>query len=272
MSNKPVLQLGSSGEAVEELQRILIQQGFGFGQLVVSGLFDEITEDAVSYFQMTHINEHGEPLKVDGWAGENTWWALYHHSGEDQRNHFDSYVPKGIGESRTALLNAALSEHQLGVHEEPDGSNWGDGVVKYGGEPGWAWCCLFASWVAKQAFFGRYPLGAKFASCYQAWKQAEKLGLAKLEKPVPGDQFIMLYTNLAGQLTGTGHTGYVLAVSEDGQWINTVEGNAGNRVKIGKRPISQIYGFIDLCGDAESVGLWEVGLVGSVSTAGDTTR
>jgi hypothetical protein len=126
--------------------------------------------------------------------------------------------------------------------------------------------------VVKQAL-GRYPLGAKFASCYQAWKQAEKLGHAKKTTPLPGDQFIMLYTNSSGQMTGTGHTGYVLAVSEDGRWINTVEGNAGNRVKIGKRLVSQMYGFIDLCGDTASLTDWQVGLVGSAaSTAGDTTR
>ena len=272
MNNKPVLRLGSTGESVEELQHILIQQGYGFGQLVVNGLYDEVTEDAVGYFQMTHIGEDGESLEIDGWVGKNTWWALYNHSGVSQRNYFDLYIPDDIGESRNALLKVALFEHQFGVHEEPNGSNWGDGVIKYGGEPGWAWCCLFTSWVANQAFNG-YPLNAKFASCYQAWKQAVKLGFTKMSNPVPGDQFMMLYTNSAGQLKGTGHTGYVLAVSEDGKWINTVEGNAGNRVKIGKRLVSQMYGFINFFGDAGSLGQWKVGLVGNApSTVNDGTR
>lgn len=268
--SRPLLRLGSSGPDVKVVQNILLQHGFGFGQLVANGRFDEITEDAVSYFQMTHIDQGGEPLEVDGVVGRDTWWALENPSGEMQRNDYEGTIPDGIVGVRAAVLRQALDEHALGVCEEPDGTNWGDGVVKYGGQPGWAWCCLFASWCEKQVL-GEYPLGAKMASCYQAWQAAKALGLTKPD-PVPGDQFIMLYTNSAGQLTGTGHTGFVLAVSEDGQWINTVEGNAGNRVKIGKRPVSQMYGFIDLCGDADQLGDWGRGLVGTTSTANDATR
>ncbi len=65
----------------------------GFGQLVVNGHFDEVTEDAVSYFQMTHVDENGEPLDVDGQVGPNTWWALYNPSGELQRNHYEGVIP-----------------------------------------------------------------------------------------------------------------------------------------------------------------------------------
>jgi hypothetical protein len=42
----------------------------------------------------------------------------------------------------------ARAEHQAGVHEDPDGSNWGDGVIKYleeGGSPADFWCCFFWS-------------------------------------------------------------------------------------------------------------------------------
>jgi len=268
--SKPLLKLGATGLDVRTMQAILIQQGFGFGQLVVNGRFDEITEDAVSYFQMTHVNEQGEALDIDGEVGDDTWWALENPSGDAQRNNYVGTIPEGITGARADVLRQALDEHALGVREEPDGANWGDGVVKYGGQPGWAWCCLFASWCEKQAL-GEYPLDAKFASCFQAWQAAKKLGFTTPD-PAPGDQFIMLYKNSAGQLTGTGHTGFVLAVSEDGQWINTVEGNAGNRVKIGKRPVSQMYGFINFYGDADQLGDWSRGLVGTVSTAEDGTR
>jgi hypothetical protein len=46
---------------------------------------------------------------------------------------------------------------------------------------------------------------------------------------------------------GRGHIGFVLRISHDGAQINTVEGNCGNRVKLGLRDLSdpEIVGFID---------------------------
>jgi len=271
--SKPLLRLGSSGEDVLEVERILIDQGYGFGELIDDGDFDEFLEDCVTYFQMTHVKEDGEALDVDGVVGNDTWWALYNHSGAPQRNYYEPYIPQGIGGNREVILKLALAEHGIGVKEEPNGSNWGDGVIKYGGQPGWAWCCLFASWVIKHAMTG-YPLGKRFASCYRNWQAANEAGFTKRGNPIPGDQFIMLYTNSKGHLNGKGHTGFVLAVSEDGEWINTIEGNAGNRVKVGKRPTSQIYGYIDWYGRMnEDLPVdWKRGLVGASSTAADTTR
>lgn len=60
---RPVLRLGSSGEAVAELQRKL-------GGLKVTGVFGEPTDKRVRVFQA----QHG--LKVDGVVGELTWGAL----------------------------------------------------------------------------------------------------------------------------------------------------------------------------------------------------
>lgn len=269
--SKPLLKVGSQGDVVEKLEQILIDQGYGFNELLVDGYFDEFVEDCVAYFQMTHVGLEGESLGVDGVVGKNTWWALYNHNGGPQRNYYEPYISEGVEGAREAVLKVALAEHGIGVKEEPNGANWGDGVIKYGGNPGWAWCCLFVSWVVKHGM-GFYPCERKFASCARNWEAAEKFSFTKKDNPIPGDQFVMLYTNSAGHLNGKGHTGFVLAVSEDGQWINTVEGNAGNRVKIGKRPISQIYGYISWYAMHDTSNEWARGLVNVSSTAGDTIR
>ena len=49
----------------------------------------------------------------------------------------------------------------------------------------------------------------------------------------------------------TGHISFVLQLACDAKSYNTVEGNCGNRVKIGRRNLddSQLRGFIDIIGD-----------------------
>ena len=89
---------------------------------------------------------------------------------------------------------------------------------------------------------GEYLLGKKLGSAWKHYKAAKKLHLWCDKKdggPVPGDIFVMLYRDENGKLTFRGHVGFVLRVSEDGKTINTIEGNAGNRVKVGKRNVSQ---------------------------------
>jgi hypothetical protein len=49
----------------------------------------------------------------------------------------------------------------------------------------------------------------------------------------------------------TGHIGFVLQVANDGNSYNTVEGNCGNRIKIGRRDMGDplLRGFINIIGD-----------------------
>jgi len=56
--------------------------------------------------------------------------------------------------------------------------------------------------------------------------------------------------------------------------INTVEGNSGDRVKLGKRSLSDpaILGFINNVGPDEQPTGWDSGLVSAKDTGGTRTR
>ena len=66
---KPVLQLGSVGTAVLELQKLLTHRGIYTGP--IGGYFDRSVHDAVLKFQNSVF------LKEDGIVGSLTWQALY---------------------------------------------------------------------------------------------------------------------------------------------------------------------------------------------------
>jgi hypothetical protein len=264
----PTLQRGNKDPMVRWIKIRLWDQGFfRYKNLQPAPRFNENftkeLEDAVAYFQQTHLGPDGTPLVVSGIVGTPTFWALEHPTGPKQKsglgpNHHTRImnIPDGIGYQRAALLRCALE--QYGIREQPNGSNRGTapkgGVDKF--LPGWQkekpgkgppWCCYFVSWVTHEVF-GRYPLGRNYGSCARAWAKAMELGMAYprvgddgvLFHPMPGDAFYMRHT------ATTGHFGLVYRVSEDGRVINTVEGNCANRVKIGGRDVDErIHGFID---------------------------
>ena len=245
----PTLKYGDKGNDVKVLQAILQSQGFFDGE--IAGNFLSKTLQSLQYFQQTHQGPDGQFLEVDGVVGPNTWWALENPVGDAQRSFIDPRIPDGICEARQNLLSTALNEHKIGVTELPGGSNWGDGVTKYlegiGPAP---WCCYFYSWVYHQVH-AAYPLDARHGHCLTFWKAAKKFEKAhdrKVYVPIPGDAFVMLYRSNKGTLTGSGHIGFVLSVSPDGKAFNTIEGNAGDRVKVGTRYMSQstLEGFINL--------------------------
>lgn len=66
--DRPVLQLGSEGAAVRELQAVLSLMGYYGGE--IDGRYQESTAIAVSMFQ------ESAGLPVDGVMGPNTWSAL----------------------------------------------------------------------------------------------------------------------------------------------------------------------------------------------------
>jgi len=271
----PVLKHGSRGDAVKLWQSLLRSQGSYSGR--VDGYFGSQTTSGTRYFQMTHIGPDGEPLEVDGIVGKNTWWAGENASGEPQRNHIKPRTPKGLPEGRKKVLEVAKEEHRKGTKEIPDGSNWGDGVTKIlkGLHPA-PWCCHFVWWVWKEVF-GSYLWGKRHGHCMTAWRVAKSKGCAfpkKKYSPIPGDFFLMLYKNKHGNYTGSGHIGFVLSVSPDGNSFNTIEGNSGNRVKVGKRKLSQstLVGFINPYGDADQDIKFDKVLLVADDTANSSTR
>ncbi|MBF2006735.1 peptidoglycan-binding protein [Chlorogloeopsis fritschii PCC 9212] len=68
-SNKPELRLGSNGEVVEELQKLLTRWGIYSG--TIDGNFDKVTEASVKEYQRRVF------LADDGVVAKQTWHALY---------------------------------------------------------------------------------------------------------------------------------------------------------------------------------------------------
>jgi hypothetical protein len=258
------LKVGSLGYGVGLLKLTLADQGF-WPKAHTGPEFTPKLKQAVEYFQSTHLGRDGEPLTVDGKVGDETRWALKHPTGKAQRSGIpNDQIPEGLSNDRRWLLEVALGEH--GIKEKPNGSNRGSGprggVDKY--LPAWckkedgkgpAWCCFCVSWVLYE-HFGYHPLGRRHGSCKKAWEAAKKQKMhIPIDRPgfssfrvMPGDAFVMLRRN------GTGHIGFVYRVCSTGQKINTIEGNCGNRVKIGRRDIykAPMHGFINFFGDAPS--------------------
>lgn len=271
----PLLFLGSVDAALGVLVERLRAQGFW--SVAPPSRFDTQLEAAVKHFQESHLGPDGVFLQVDGVVGERTWWALDNPSGAAQRSAILPSIPAGLGPKRTRILQVALDEHARGVAEDPDGSNRGPLLDKYlpewarTGARGPAWCCYFYSWVVKEAL-SVYPLGVPEGSCAKARVRAVRRGLwtpktVRRDRPLPGDAFVFDHGG------GHGHIGFVLRVSADGSQINTVEGNAGNRVKVGLRDLSEaaLVGFIDNV-PTESSTTFERGLSSLPRLAGETTR
>lgn len=259
-----VLRYGDSGEDVKVLQEALSEQGYFNAN--IGGNFKNLTRDALFWFQATHIGPSGLFLDADCEAGPNTWWALLNPSGDVQSQNIDPIIPSGLTEDRVKVLEVAIEEFKKGVHEIPDGSNWGPEIQKYGGAKGWAWCQLFVNWCCKQAF-GKYPTGiGNNPSTYATWQRAIKEGKFVESNPRPGDLMMMQYKNSKGQYSRKGHVGLVLRV--DGDWINCVEGNTKNQVDVTvrKKSNSKIVGWINVCGDQNDSFDYEKGILwGSVT-------
>lgn len=273
VAKEPYLREGMTHPAVARVKGILAAHGYWKGPVPASGnRFGPKLTEAVTYFQQTHINQHGKPCGVDGEIGPETWWALNHPSGLPQRSGIRAAIPAGLSEAREKVLRVALSQH--GVKEVPSGSNRGPKVDKYLPSfwlklPGPAWCCFFFSWCDLTAF-GRYSLGHREGSCRKAIERAKAKGIwvpsDRAGEPVPGDAFVMLYGK-------GGHIGWVLRGAPEE--FNTVEGNCGNRVKQGLRDWDErVVGFIDVCGDRAFVKTtdYERGVVAAESVGRDTTR
>lgn len=271
----PQLSYGDEGEFVLVLEQMLMRQGYFSGS--PDEKFLRLTRDAVRLFQMAHLGPDGEWLKPDSVVGPKTWWALHNPTGPAQRSWIEAPVPGGLPDYRQNLLELVCSEHQRGVREIPDGANWGDGVTKYLDGVGPApWCNYFVSWAFKE-ITGDYLYGYRQGHVLSQWQMSREHKHAHYKsrnyQPIPGDLFIMLYRNRGGDLTGSGHIGFVLRTdSEKGvAAFNTVEGNCGNRVKQGIRQLDQytLFGFINPWNDVGKFE-FESGLVSAQSVSGST--
>ncbi len=234
-------------EIVRAIQTKLNDRGFGI--LEVDGDFGQSTERAVRLFQSQTRDIQGIPLLVDGKLGPISWAALFVKSGivPPPEPQLDALLSK--------VLEIAAS--QVGVLEDPPGSNRGDQVEKYlasaGCSPGDPWCASFVYWcfneASKSLNLGN-PL-IKTGGCLDHWTRTKGKKISRINATnhpsliQPGFIFIMDHGG------GKGHTGIVKSVMDG--YIQTIEGNTnieGSREGLGvaelKRKINTISaGFID---------------------------
>jgi hypothetical protein len=183
------------------------------------------------------------------------------------QDHVSPLIPRGTTAMRSAVLSVALGE--VGTREAT-GKNDGP-VEKY--MPAWArgkrlpWCAWFVGWCWEQAL-GSHPYGQRYGGVWDLYRAALGKGDClelhapwPAQRPQPGDVFVMLSGDPGRR--SSGHTGFVLRVSEDGERVNTVEGNWRNQVGIATRPLSDMVTCINpysTVAEWSSVG-WERGLI-----------
>lgn len=134
-------------------------------------------------------------------------------------------VPWGVKVGQTGLS-------QVGVHEEPWGSNTGPMIREYQAAAGNAfyepWCACFVSWALKEnGYTGRVSA--------RAWDWADigtliSSGHANIDKAQEGD---IVPFNI-----GDGHVGIYL--SHTSSMVKTVDGNTSDQVAVRERPLSII--------------------------------
>lgn len=227
----------------------------GCGPLDVNGNFGKATTGAVKLFQARFTDADGVPLKVDGQVGSLTWEAL-----------FGRQSVVSVTEAPSALLGRALeiAISQIGVMEEPPGSNRGPQVDRYVRSVGlnpsgkFAWCAAFTYFCFDEASkeINRANPVIKTGGVMAHWNQAGTRGVPRITKDravnnpslvQPGHLFIISIGS-----KGLGHTGIVERV--DGGKLITIEGNTndgGSREGVGvfrraARKIADINrGYID---------------------------
>lgn len=228
-------------------------------QLDALGFTGGSVKSDLAYFQQTHLGPDGKPLPVTGDFGTelpaDLAWALKHPTGKAQKSNLEPKIPRGLHDDRRNLLEWALAEHAKGVKERPNGSNRSKDIDKYfpkwlrnklkKGEKGPAWCAFFVN-AAHTAVLGHRPWGGYIGSCKALLKAAQKsdkcLVTTDSALAAPGDIFLIIHG-------ATGHTGLVLRKNKQCTKINTVEGNCGNRVKVGLRETKDIGYYIKVLHD-----------------------
>jgi hypothetical protein len=131
----------------------------------------------------------------------------------------------GAGTAGQRALAAAQAE--VGVAEQPPGSNDGPRIAEYrtatAGSGVGPWCAYFLSWCASQAGAPIGEVGQGFGSVEAVYAWAQRTGRAVPAgpgvAPSPGDLIVW----------GGRHIGIVESVDPDGS-IHTIEGNSSNAV------------------------------------------
>jgi len=239
----PVLKIGSSGPQISAIQARL--NALGYGPLRTDGNFTPQLTAAVEAFQAraahSDLGQAGagsapHALAIDGVVGPMTWAAL-----------FAQPVPLVIAPCSALAAEAiTIAQSQVGVMEQPLGSNRGPQVDQYlrctGLDPArgsYPWCAAFVYWCfdqAAQKLQRQNPL-VKTAGVLDAWDRSLSHGARELTSAQcaadptliePGMIFVLAFSG------GEGHMGLVEHVQ--GVLLTTIEGNTnagGSREGVG---------------------------------------
>ena len=146
------------------------------------------------------------------------------------------------GNSPAARM-VALAQAEVGVAEQPPGSNNSPRIAQYrsatAGAPGpGPWCAYFVSWLARQAGVPVGDQGQGFGSVDALYAWAQKSGRAiptsSGQSPRAGDLIVW-----------DEHIGIVESVLPDGR-IQTIEGNSSDRVSRRVHPKGDAIGYVRL--------------------------
>ncbi len=220
------------------------------------GVYDKGLKALVSAFQSIHVDALGRPLHIDGEVGQLTWGAIFGATPVTD-------VPTGAA---GAALGIAVS--QIGIREQPPGSNRGPEVDRYlrevgldpdhGPPGGYSWCMAFVHWCFVHAAApGTTTPFPRVAGCLDAFATVRRTAPQRIITRAqaiaspgtirPGMVFILDHGS------GHGHTGMVR--QSVGGALKTVEGNtntdgSNNGVgvfELNRRSVmdKQLLGFID---------------------------
>jgi CHAP domain len=133
----------------------------------------------------------------------------------------------GVGQTgTTGQRMVALAQQEIGVSEQPPGSNDAPRIAEYrqatAGSGVGPWCAYFQSWLAKSAGAPLGEQGQGFGSVDALYGWAQRTGRAVQNgagvRPEPGNLIVW-----------DEHIGLVESVDADGT-VHTIEGNSSNQV------------------------------------------
>jgi hypothetical protein len=136
-------------------------------------------------------------------------------------------APMTLGAGTAGQRALAAAQAEVGVAEQPPGSNDGPRIAEYraatAGSAVGPWCAYFTSWCAAQGGAPLGEVGQGFGSVDALYGWAQRTGRAMPAGPG--------VTPSAGDLIvwGGRHIGIVESVDPDGS-IHTIEGNSSNAV------------------------------------------
>jgi hypothetical protein len=148
-------------------------------------------------------------------------------------------APVGTSGTNAGQTALQVAETQVGVTEQPPGSNDGPQIAQYrtatqGAYAGAPWCAYFVSWCAAEAGAPIGSQGQGLGSVAEITDWARSTGRLT-QTPAPGELILF----------GTEHVGIVKSVNPDGS-LTTVEGNASDGVREETRWPSEATGYVQL--------------------------